>query len=126
MRKDLKEMDGTRLRFRARVERFGSKTTYRDYEEKTILLKNITRVDNGLEVTDHLWFTVGKTIDALDLQPGDMVEFDARVANYVKGYVNHRRGVDDRKVDYKLSRPTRFVRLADDSTKQDVEAIGDR
>lgn len=114
MRKELKEIDGTRLRFRAVVERFGTKV-YRDYEDTTILLKNVTRVDTGLQVTDHIWFTVGKTIDNLDLKPGEIVEFDARVGNYSKGYVNHRQGIDDRKIDYKLNRPTRFKRVTAES-----------
>jgi signal peptidase I len=80
--------------------------------EDTILLKDVTRTDSGLRVTDHIWFTVGKTISVLELQPGDIVEFDARVGDYVKGYVNNREYIDERILDYKLNRPTRFEPIA--------------
>lgn len=110
-RKHLEHLDGQRLRFRATVERFGMKRNYHGFPEETILLKRIIRVDTGKEVSDHLWFTVRKTIAALDLQPGDTVEFDARVSDYVKGYVNHREYIDERTIDYKLNRPTRFQKV---------------
>jgi hypothetical protein len=111
MRKELKSIDGKRIRFRAVVERFGKKTNYHGYPESTILFKNVTRTDTSKQVTDHIWFTVGKTIEVLELQPGDIVEFDARVGDYVKGYVNNREYIDDRTLDYKLNRPTRFERI---------------
>lgn len=111
MRKDLKKMDGKRTRFRATVERFGTKKNYHGYPEPTILFKDVFVVDTQQIACDHLWFTVGKTIAALMLNPGDTVEFDARVGVYVKGYVNHREYVDDRKMDYKLNRPTNFKKV---------------
>jgi hypothetical protein len=48
----------------------------------------------------------------LELQPGDIVEFDARVGDYVQGYVNNREYIDERILDYKLNRPTRFEPIA--------------
>ncbi len=99
MRKELKTLNEKRMRFRATVERFGKKTNYHGYPEPTILLKDVCLVDTDKQVTDHIWFTVGKTIQSLDLKPGDTVEFDARVGDYVKGYVNHREYIDERTVD---------------------------
>lgn len=112
MRQELKLIYNRRLRFRAVVERFGEKKGYRGYPEPTILFKNVVRTDTGKQVTDHIWFTVGKTISSLGLRPGDTVEFDARVGGYVKGYVNHREYRDDRILDYKLNRPTRFQKVS--------------
>lgn len=111
MRKKLKSVNGKRMRFRAIVERFGTKKNYHGYPEPTILLKQVTFVDNGVVATDHIWFTVGKTINKLMLKPGEIVEFDARVGEYIKGYVNHRDYIDERQVDYKLNRPTKFAKL---------------
>jgi hypothetical protein len=112
MRKDLKTLNEQRIRFKATVERFGKKTNYHGFPESTILFTCVSRVDTGKQVTDHIWFTVGKTIQALNLKPGDVVEFDARVGDYVKGYVNYREYIDERIIDYKLNRPTRFVKIA--------------
>lgn len=108
MRKELEKINGKRVRFKAIVERFGTKNNWHGFPEKTILLKDVVFIETGEMATDHIWFTVGKTIDALCLSEGDIISFDARIGDYVKGYVNHRRGIDDRQVDYKLNRPTNF------------------
>jgi hypothetical protein len=111
MREQLESVNGNRMRFRATVKRFGTKKNYHGYPEPTILLKNVTFVDNGSVATDHIWFTVGKTLAKLMLKPGEIVEFDARVGEYIKGYVNHREYIDEREIDYKLNRPTKFSKL---------------
>jgi hypothetical protein len=54
---------------------------------------------------------VGKTSEALALNGGDTVEFNARIDDYEKGYVNWRQGIDDRRRDYKLSRPTKSAMI---------------
>jgi hypothetical protein len=82
MRKELITLNEQRMSFNTTIERFGKKTNYHGFSESTILFKNVCRVDTGKQVTDHIWFTVGKTIQILDLKPGDVVEFDARVGNY--------------------------------------------
>lgn len=115
MRKALKKLDGKRLRFQATVERFGQKTNWHGYPESTILLKHVIQVDTGNLVADHLWFTVGKTLAALSLRPGETVEFDARVGDYEKGYRGRREDVfKPGGIDYKLNRPTRFERVTPD------------
>jgi hypothetical protein len=69
--------------------------------------------DTGKVVADHLWFTKTKGFEALgSLKNGDVIEFEARVTNYRKGYVNRKIGVNQRSVDYKLSRPTKLSVVA--------------
>jgi hypothetical protein len=62
-------------------------------------------------VTDHAWFSYTKGFQACTLTEGTLVEFDARVKKYTKGYVNPRIGVNQKAVDYRLSNPTRIVVL---------------
>jgi hypothetical protein len=108
MRKELGKKDGQRLRFKAIVKRFGTRTNYHGYPEKTILLSDIVFERDGILATDHLWFNVGKTIESLGLVEGAIITFDARIGQYEKGYVNYRKGIDDRQIDWKLTRPTKF------------------
>jgi hypothetical protein len=63
-------------------------------------------------VADHLWFAYTKTFQAVELRPGALVEFEARIKQYTKGYVNKKYGIDQREIDYKLSHPTK-VRVVD-------------
>lgn len=103
MREKLKEICNVRARFRGRFERFGHRTSA-GYVKPMALLVEITDV-NGNEMCDHVWLNLTPTVEKLALQPGDRIEFDARVRRYVKGY--H----DNRQVDYKLNNPTSFVKL---------------
>ena len=109
MRKQLREFNGERMRFTAIVKRFGEKSAFRGPPLATILLTNVCIVESGQQVTDHLWFTKGKSWDACT--EGCTVEFDARVTTYIKGYKGRRDDVFDAPVemDYKLERPTRVV-----------------
>ena len=107
MRKKLKSINGQRLRFIATVERFASKSAFRGPAIPTVLLKDIRRTDTGENVSDHLWFTKGKSWESTTI--GCQVEFDARVSVYEKGYKGHRDDVFDApvSVDYRLERPTK-------------------
>ncbi len=100
--------DGQRFRVRAKVERFGSKRTFRGSLVETILLVDLADTATGDLLTDHLWMTAGKWSSGLSA--GDRVTFDARVASYTKGYRGRR---DDVHVpieeDWKLSRPTKVI-----------------
>jgi hypothetical protein len=92
------------MRFRAVVERFGIKPGRFNWLAKpikTILLKNVCIVKTGEVVADHVWFTVGIMSEFDRLSPGDFVEFNARVADYTKGY--HKDNFD-----FKLSNPTKI------------------
>lgn len=69
-----------------------------------VLLRNVCCATHGQLLTDHVWFDRRKWVDELELQPGDEIEFDARVRPYMKGYA------DARRRDYKLAHPTRIIK----------------
>lgn len=117
MREQLREIDGERRRFTARVERFGTKRAFRGPPLETVLLVDV-RDASGAARADHLWMTVGERLRRLDLRPGDRVAFDGRVDAYVKGY----RGRDEDhaaerppEVDYRISRPTKLEKVGADA-----------
>ncbi|MFW6219236.1 MAG: hypothetical protein ACOC33_00080 [bacterium] len=103
MRKELKKINGERTKFVATVDRFGIKKNWHGYYENTICLKDVKFVETNKLATDHIWFTVGKRIKALNLKENDKVMFDARVSKYVKGYF-----LEYQTIDYKLNNPTKF------------------
>lgn len=82
----------------------------------TILLKDIVDVVSQKLVTDHIWFVLGKRFEKLDLKEGDIIRFDARVTDYIKGYRGHRyeEDYDCKPVerDFRLSFPTKFVKVS--------------
>lgn len=85
MREKLQKLtDQARHTFTATIGRFGTKTGYKGYSIPTILMKDVKL--NGEQVTDHLWFTIGKKLESLHLSENDIVRFDARVGSYRKGY----------------------------------------
>ena len=111
MRKELKKIDEQREPFTGFFSKYGWKTNYRGPSTETILLVEI-RNSEGLFICDHLWFNLTKGFEALgQLTQGDKVRFEARVKKYKKGYVNRRAGIDEQKFDYKLSHPTKIVKL---------------
>jgi hypothetical protein len=110
MRKELAKEEGQRKRFRAVFRRFGKKVNYKGYSEETVLFRHVVDLETNKVVTDHLWFSLTKGFEKLNLSEGMQVEFDARVKSYTKGYVNTRYKIDKSKEDYKLSNPTRIVR----------------
>ena len=112
MRKELKKLDEQREAFRGVFKKYGLKSGFRGSSTETILLVSI-RDDNGKIICDHRWFNTTKGFEALGtLREGDIVQFEARVKKYKKGYVNHRAGIDQSSFDYKLSHPTKIVRGA--------------
>jgi hypothetical protein len=121
VREFLKEREGKRGRFSGTVKRLGSKPAYRGAPLPTLLLVDV-RDEAGTLVTDHLWFTVRKQMKELNLQPGDKIEFTARVKPYVKGYRGRREDdyLPPMSVDYKLSHGTKFKKVG----SIPVETIG--
>lgn len=92
----------TRNRYHATVGRMGIKSNeFKGFPERTILLKNVVNINTGDVITDHLWFTVGKTLKNLKLKEGDEIRFNARVGTYRKGYKY-------KKTDYKLNYMTKI------------------
>ena len=108
MRKELSKREGQRKRFRAIVGKFGSKINYRGYTDTTLLLKQIVEVETGKVVAGHVWFNLTKGYEACDLSENTEIEFEARVKEYKKGYVNRRYGINNQTKDYKLSHPTKI------------------
>ena len=108
MRKELYQINGVRTTFTGTFIRFGAKRNFKGGMDKTILFQDICNAA-GEKVSDHLWFNYTKDFSSLKLHPGDVVAFDARVAEYAKGYQGWREEVEQwSETDYKLSRPTRL------------------
>ena len=108
-------MDGERRRFRGTFSRYGKKRGWGGGEDITVLLTDVTDVETGNQVTGHLWFNLTKGFQSIGLVSGDVVEFDARVTKYTKGYQGRRAerlGEAWSAVDYKLSRPTKVALVA--------------
>jgi hypothetical protein len=108
MRKELAKQNGERKKFTAIFERLGKKTGYQGYAEETILLKNIFDVALNKVVADHVWFNFTKGFQDAMLTEGAWIEFEARVKEYSKGYVNSAYKINNKKTDYKLSNPTKI------------------
>ena len=100
-RKELKKIGfEKRERYAGTVSNFGIKNnSFKGFPERTMLLKDVKQMETGNVVTDHLWLTVGKTLQNLNLKVGDIIIFNARVGTY-------RKGKNFSKQDYKLNRLT--------------------
>lgn len=109
MRKNLEDKLGLRKKFRAVFTRFGKKVNYQGYTEITILLTQVVDAETNTLVTDHHWFAFTKGFEKAQLKEGAIIEFEARVKMYKKGYVNRKLSVNETKLDYKLSHPTHVV-----------------
>lgn len=112
MRKELKKLEGVRKKYKAYFERIGKKINYKGYSEETILLKNVADIETGKIVADHVWFSYTQGFVKASIQPGDIIEFEARSKVYSKGYVNEAMKISNKKSDYKLSNPTKIKKLA--------------
>jgi hypothetical protein len=113
MRTELEKLVGERRRFRAVVEDFGVGRNSK--RKETILLVDV-RLANDLQaiVADHLWLK--KSGSFRDVAIGDVVEFDAEVEPYEKGYLNFQQGVDETTVDYRLTKPSNVQVIAKDGS----------
>ena len=101
MRTQLAKIDDVRAKFTGTFVRFGTKNGWRGRIDKTILLKDV-KDSAGQIVTNHLWFNYTQRMASCHLQPDDIVQFEARVTDYEKGYGVHT-------VDYRLSYPTKVA-----------------
>ena len=111
MRRELAKEEGKRRKFNAVFDRVGKKVNYKGYSEETILLKNITDIESLKIVADHVWFSYTQSFINAFIKPGDEVEFEARVKEYRKGYVNKNYKIDNSKKDFKLSNPTKIKKV---------------
>lgn len=108
IRKRLAAENGQRKKFRATFSRLGKKVNFKGYSEETILLVNILDFETNSVVADHVWFSYTKGFEKIKLDEGVIVEFEARIKEYAKGYVNKKIGINNRKIDFKLSNPTKI------------------
>jgi hypothetical protein len=119
VRKELEKIDEVRSTFTGTFVRGGIKNGWKGRIDKTVLLKNIRNL-SGVLMCDHLWFNLTKQFCALSLVEGDVVQFDARVKEYEKGYKGYRDDVDDAPIetDYKLSHPTKIKKINGEARKE--------
>lgn len=99
--------------------RYGYKNAFRSFPLKTVLLKNIHLIDSDETLTDHLWFNFTKEFESQNFQEGDLMQFDARVSFYLKGYMGYKEDVNCSPIskDCKLSYPTRIKNLSHPAVK---------
>lgn len=120
MREKLAELNERRITVSAKVEKFGTKKSFKGFPQKTVLLIDI-KDQSGKILCDHLWLTEGKQIKNLGLEIGDKIAFTARVTEYEKGY----KGIYDEsnpiEVDYRLSFPTNFSKMTQSQNHQHLD-----
>ena len=108
------QLQDVRQRFSGQFERYGTKKNWHGFPERTILLTAI-KDPEGRVVADHVWFTNTKGFQSLGgLDAGDMVEFNARVKAYYKGYTGYDEVISVEKpieLDYKLSHPSKISKI---------------
>jgi hypothetical protein len=120
MRDNLAAMDGIRTQFRAVFVRLSSRPVWRNMREPVFLLWQIQLIDGG-DVAEHLWCNLTAGFAALDPQPGDVLEFTARVRPYHKHIIRWRHGRLEGPIDWHLAYPTRIVKVGSGT---DLQACG--
>jgi hypothetical protein len=88
MRKKLAEEVGIRKKFKGVFARYGKKVNYKGYSEETVLVEQIVNAETNQMMCDHIWFSLTKSFEKLNLTSGDVLQFDARIKEYKKGYKN--------------------------------------
>lgn len=111
MRDKLAADEEKRKKFSAVFVRTGRKTSFKGYTEETILLRHVVDMETNQVVADHVWLNYTKGFEKVSLTSGSMIEFEARIKIYKKGYVNRRYGIDHTKSDFKLSHPTQIRKV---------------
>lgn len=111
VRKKLSKLEYQLLVFTGRFRRYGIKQGYQGREIDTALFVNILNKE-GEKVTDHVWFNKTKGFQQLGMVvQGQLIQFEARVKEYFKGYINPRKGMFEQEKDYKLNYPTKFKKV---------------
>ena len=74
MRQKLQTKENQRMTFTAKFKRYGTKTNWHGFPEKTILLTGV-KDKSGKVMTDHIWFSLTKGFQRLgELQEGDIIQ----------------------------------------------------
>lgn len=121
MRKELSKINNVRNTFTGTFVRLGIKRGWKGSTLTTVLLTDI-KDSEGNVVSDHLWFNYTKGFESINLQENDIIQFEARVTEYLKGYCGYREDVyKPIEWDYKLSYPTKIKKIkVVEETKQAV------
>lgn len=131
MRAELKEREGRREKFSGTFARLGHKKGWKGKQLTTILLTDIKDGSGAKLLTDHLWLNSTKGIESLgELKEGEVIGFEARVSEYIKGYRGYR---DDEQIayehpvekDYRLSFPNNFKRIITQSQLGEQKGLDD-
>ena len=97
--------------FKGVFERFDMKRGWKGRTETTVLLTDISDTEED-KITDHLWFNLTKGFCQAHPKQGDIIQFEARVDTYLKGYQGYRTDVyKPIELDAKLSRPTKIKKV---------------
>jgi len=107
----LKNDLGVRKKFRGIFVRTGRKAGFNGHSQETLLFKKIIDLETETMVADHVWFNFTKGFEGVEINEGIIIEFEARIKEYKKGYVNNKLKINQQKIDYKLSHPTK-IRIA--------------
>ena len=113
MRKELAAENGSRKKFKAVFSRIGKKVNYKGYSEETILLNNVVDLEANKVVADHVWFSYTQGFIKALISIGDTLEFEARIKEYRKGYVNKNYKINNSTTDFKLSNPTKIKKVVE-------------
>lgn len=122
MRKILGDLGSEeRHTFQADFGKYGYKRYHDDSRgdlySATMLVRNVEIVDDPARprmMTDHLWLNLTKGFSDLGLlKQGDRIQFNGRVSQYTKGFINKD------KVDYELTYPSKVKLL----NKREVQPL---
>ena len=81
MRSQLYELNNVRTSFLAEVIKLGKTSN----NEKTLLVRRVTNIDNNKIVAQHLWLKETNNIFSdIELKAGIYIKFDATVQEYYK------------------------------------------
>ena len=115
MRSELKAVGlGEKHTFTAEFVKYSYKMSRAKVPIRTLLFQNIKN-EEGKIVADHIWFMTTNEFDKFKFHYGNVVQFDAYIGEYVKGYFGTRkdRNHNHKKMalDYNLSCPSQIKKL---------------
>lgn len=110
MREKLADLKNTRKTYTAFFERYGVRKLFGKFEALTLLFSDIKNSDNEL-MSQHIWLNSNKSFEKINFVRGDIVQFEARVIEYEKGYRRYKGNDPKLKQyvikDFKLAYPSK-------------------
>lgn len=103
MRNLLQFLEGNRFIFEGVIQRTGIRSTVDGTERETVMIKNIKLANKKTVICDHVWINSSKHLKEAKI--GDVVQFEASVSKYVKGYKGEKNGINRPiKIDYNINK----------------------